>query len=147
MMVKGLVMATAVVCSAGGGLMSRRGSRTRPREDTKLDRGYPPEPPPEMREMGSYCIRARCKFLRDGAEVGNVTGHDDQMAIVAVVEEACRANAAPRGLACSQVAVTILPDLPGRICDGIVFDVHDSENDGLKEKYGGYGPGDGSGKK
>lgn len=122
-MTRGIGLGAAVYSASG--ILNRR---PKAREDTKLDRGLPPAPPPQNLEMGSYCIRAKCKFLRGDLEVGNVVGHDDRMAIVAVVEEACRVNAKHRGLTCTKAAVTVLPDLPGRICDGIVFNVDESEH-------------------
>lgn len=114
--------------SSGSGTALLERPTTKPKGnydwEKELDFGTPGGNSPKKPNNGSYCIRAKCDFLtHDNNVIGNVIGHDDTMSIIDLVEQSCLMNAKKFNLKCSSPVVSILPEIRGRICEGIVFNI------------------------
>lgn len=95
-------------------------SRPRP----KLERGGPPEKPPNKPKSGDYCIKASAFIYNDDdkATVANIEGYDVDMNIVEIVSQVCDRNARNMygNMKCSECKVVILPNIGSQmICEGI----------------------------
>ena len=85
----------------------------------------PPHKPPTLPGYGDYCLRATCRVIRDGQDVGYAKGYDTDLAVADNTERACKLEARTmssrgRQYTCSAAEVVMLPNADND-CSGQVF--------------------------